>query len=169
MVLFAVRRRFQSALHSGIEAHGEPSTPPDCQFREDPERGIWNTKGAKGRERRETVSPPELRLVDRSLLLILSVVTLHGNRSKTTVFLAGVHMPNLRKNFAKRLQKLRRTGGMTQEELAEKAGISIEFLSNLERGINAPSFETLEKLSLALSISVHFLFYFEDDENNANK
>jgi transcriptional regulator with XRE-family HTH domain len=56
---------------------------------------------------------------------------------------------------------------MTQEELAEKAGISVEFLSNLERGINAPSFETLEKLSLALSISVHFLFVFEDDDNNA--
>ncbi len=78
-------------------------------------------------------------------------------------------MLDLRHKFAKRLQKLRKTGGMTQEELSEKAGISVEFLSNLERGINAPSFETLEKLSLALSVSVHYLFNFEDDDNSAKK
>jgi hypothetical protein len=33
----------------------------------------------------------------------------------------------------------------------------------MERGINAPSFETLEKLSLALEEPVKEFFNFEDD------
>jgi transcriptional regulator with XRE-family HTH domain len=33
---------------------------------------------------------------------------------------------------------------MTQEQFAEALGISVDFLSLVERGINAPSFDTLE-------------------------
>ncbi len=47
---------------------------------------------------------------------------------------------------------------MTQEYLAETAGVSVDMLSNMERGINAPSFETLERLTRALGISIHELF-----------
>jgi transcriptional regulator with XRE-family HTH domain len=51
---------------------------------------------------------------------------------------------------------------LTQERLAETTGISVEFLSNIERGINAPSFETIEKLAKVLNVSYHELFDFED-------
>jgi hypothetical protein len=34
---------------------------------------------------------------------------------------------------------------MTQEQFAETLNISVDFLSLVERGINAPSFETLDE------------------------
>ena len=41
---------------------------------------------------------------------------------------------------------IRRSRGLTQEQFAEFVGISVDFLSLIERGVNAPSFETLEQL-----------------------
>jgi transcriptional regulator with XRE-family HTH domain len=38
---------------------------------------------------------------------------------------------------------------MTQERFAEVLDISVDILSLIERGINAPSFETLEKVGKA--------------------
>jgi len=70
-------------------------------------------------------------------------------------------MAELRKHFGKRLQLLRRQAGLTQEQLAEEAQISVDFLSLVERGINAPSFENLEKLAKALGVPVRELFDFE--------
>ncbi len=71
-------------------------------------------------------------------------------------------MSTLREQFGNRLRQLRHDQDLTQEQLAAAAEISVEFLSNIERGINAPSFETLEKLSHALQIPVRELFTFED-------
>lgn len=70
-------------------------------------------------------------------------------------------MSNLRAKFGARLRTLRRQAGMTQEDLASAAGISVDFLSLIERGINAPSFESIEKLSLALDKPVQELFNFD--------
>ncbi len=63
-------------------------------------------------------------------------------------------MSNLRITFGKNLRRIRRQKDFTQEQLAEAAEISVEFLSNIERGINAPSFETLDKLAGALGVPV---------------
>lgn len=71
-------------------------------------------------------------------------------------------MDELRRNFGLRLKFLRRRAGLTQEQLAETADISVDFLSLVERGINAPSFENLEKLAKALGVEVRELFNFED-------
>jgi len=70
-------------------------------------------------------------------------------------------MSDLRVKFGKNLRRLRRRKDFTQEELAEATEISVEFLSNIERGINAPSFETLEKLSKVLNVTVKELFDFD--------
>ena len=67
-------------------------------------------------------------------------------------------MTSLRIKFGQRLRYLRRQRDLTQEQLAELVGISVEFLSNMERGINAPSFETLEQLAMSLNVSVKDLF-----------
>ncbi|HEX7762833.1 MAG TPA: helix-turn-helix transcriptional regulator, partial [Cellvibrio sp.] len=45
----------------------------------------------------------------------------------------------LKKQFGKRVQQLRQARKITQEELAEKVGVSIESISNIERGIHGPS------------------------------
>lgn len=71
-------------------------------------------------------------------------------------------MSTLRYRFGKRLRFIRRQKDLTQEQLAEAVGISVEFLSNLERGINAPSFETLEKLAAVLAVPVQELFAFPE-------
>lgn len=73
-------------------------------------------------------------------------------------------MSNLRTLFGKKLRFLRSQKGYTQEKLAESASVSVDFVSNIERGINAPSFETLEKIAAALSVSYSDLFDFTDME-----
>ena len=50
---------------------------------------------------------------------------------------------------------------MTQERFAEALSISVDFLSLMERGINTPSFETLERIAKRLKVSVAFLFTFD--------
>lgn len=70
-------------------------------------------------------------------------------------------MSELRILFGKKLRALRRASDMTQENLAEKIGVSVEFVSNVERGINAPSFETLEKIAVVLKTKYKDLFDFE--------
>ena len=67
-------------------------------------------------------------------------------------------MSDLRVQFGRRLRMLRRQKDMTQEQLAEAATISVDMLSNIERGVNAPSFETLEKLAKVLVVPVAELF-----------
>ena len=70
-------------------------------------------------------------------------------------------MTQLRTQFAKRLKTRRIEKQLTQEELAEITGLSTSFISSMERGINAPSFETLESIAKALDVSVKDLFDFE--------
>jgi len=50
---------------------------------------------------------------------------------------------------------------MTQEEFAEMLEISVDFLSLIERGRNAPSFETIERIAKRLRVPVADLFTFE--------
>lgn len=70
-------------------------------------------------------------------------------------------MATLRKQFGKRLRGIRLDRGLSQEDLAEILECSVDFLSLVERGISAPSFETLEKISKKLKIPVSVLFTFE--------
>lgn len=69
--------------------------------------------------------------------------------------------PTLRIQFGSRLRTLRREAGLTQEQLAERAHISVDFLSLIERGRNAPSFENIEHLAHALDVSLAEMFSFE--------
>jgi len=47
---------------------------------------------------------------------------------------------------------------LSQSELAEKADISITFLSNIERGKMFPKVETLSRITKSLNVSVFELF-----------
>jgi transcriptional regulator with XRE-family HTH domain len=55
--------------------------------------------------------------------------------------------------------------GKTQEEFAEMAGMSVDFLSLIERGRNAPSFKKLELMIEGLGVSAAYLFTFEDSSS----
>ncbi len=67
--------------------------------------------------------------------------------------------------FGKRIRFLRRRAGLTQERLAEAARLSPVSISNIERGLHAPSFRRLRDIADALHVDVHELFIF--DEENA--
>lgn len=61
-----------------------------------------------------------------------------------------------------RLRQIRTQRKLTQERFAELLGISVDFLSLIERGVNAPSFETLERISSRLRLPVAALFTFDN-------
>ena len=67
-------------------------------------------------------------------------------------------MAPLRIQFVQRLRALRRERGLTQEQLAEQTKLSVDFISLVERGVNALSFETIEQLAKALNVKVVELF-----------
>ena len=69
-------------------------------------------------------------------------------------------MPSLRREFGNRLKAIRLDRKLTQEEFAEVVGISVDFLSLIERGINSPSFEVLERMATRLDVQVRELFDF---------
>lgn len=71
-------------------------------------------------------------------------------------------MASLRIQFGRHLRLLRRNRDMTQEQFAEAVGISVDFLSLIERGINAPSFETLECIARVLRLTAADLFDFNE-------
>jgi transcriptional regulator with XRE-family HTH domain len=56
--------------------------------------------------------------------------------------------------FGKRLRQLRTDAGWTQEQLAEAAGITTTYTSDLERGTKVPSLTIILRISRALRISV---------------
>jgi len=66
----------------------------------------------------------------------------------------------LRERFGQRLKSIRLARRMSQEQFAELLGISVDFLSLIERGINAPSFENLDAFSAQLNMPVSALFEF---------
>jgi transcriptional regulator with XRE-family HTH domain len=67
----------------------------------------------------------------------------------------------LKRNFGRRLRYLRRSRDLTQEQLAELVGRSVNFISLVENGDTAPSFETIERLAKALNVDVVDLFRFD--------
>jgi transcriptional regulator with XRE-family HTH domain len=65
--------------------------------------------------------------------------------------------------FGKNLKLYRKEKKLSQEQLSEKAGISVKHLSAIERGLTFVSAELLEKLSNSLEIPI-FLLFIKDTE-----
>jgi transcriptional regulator with XRE-family HTH domain len=62
------------------------------------------------------------------------------------------------RQLGQRIRELRRILSLTQEELAARAGISVSFLSMMERGDRVPHIETLAKLADALRVPLPEMF-----------
>jgi len=69
----------------------------------------------------------------------------------------------VQKKLGRRIATLRRARRFTQEQLAEAVGCSVEFISLVERGVNAPSVAGLEKFAAALKVEIKDLFSFEEN------
>jgi transcriptional regulator with XRE-family HTH domain len=57
---------------------------------------------------------------------------------------------DIREQFGRILRDLRTAKGLTQEEVAFRAGMSVPYLSDIERGRSSPSLSMLADLALAL-------------------
>jgi len=64
----------------------------------------------------------------------------------------------IKKRLGRKIAELRKRNGFTQEQFAEKTDYSVEFISFVERGINAPSIEGCERIAKALGIPLKELF-----------
>ena len=56
--------------------------------------------------------------------------------------------------FGLRLRQLRAQRGYSQERLAERSGMSIDGISNLERALSLPGLDTVEMLRNALDVPI---------------
>ena len=63
--------------------------------------------------------------------------------------------------LGKRIQGLRQKAGITQQQLAEKADLSIKYLGEIERGLANPSLSSLVNLAAALEITLPEILEFE--------
>jgi transcriptional regulator with XRE-family HTH domain len=70
--------------------------------------------------------------------------------------------PNVKKVLGLRIKFFRAQRQLSQADLAEKADISITFLSNIERGIKYPAPDILSQLANSLDVDVYELFRPDD-------
>ncbi len=61
------------------------------------------------------------------------------------------------KILSKRIREARKAKGLTQDQLAEKAGISAVYMSEIERNLKTPSIDVFLGIALALEVSADFL------------
>lgn len=97
------------------------------------------------------------------------VIWFGGGRNEITPhfrWVASRILDNLRKQFGMRVLQLRHELGKSQEDFAEMIGMSVDFLSLIERGRNSPSFEKLESMAKGLEVPVAFLFTFDSKSSS---
>ena len=69
-------------------------------------------------------------------------------------------MDDIKEKFGRHLRKLREAKNLTQEELADKAGMHSTYIGQIERGLRNPSLVNLQKLAKALRVSAGELLPF---------
>lgn len=62
-----------------------------------------------------------------------------------------------------KIRGFRKLAGLTQEQLAEKAELSIRFIADIEQGNAKPTLDSLEKLSSALEVKIEECFQFYEN------
>ena len=63
-----------------------------------------------------------------------------------------------------RIEEIRKTRGVNQEELAKALGVSRQTISSLENGRYNPSIELAYKLSKYFGMTIEEVFIFEEAE-----
>ncbi len=70
-----------------------------------------------------------------------------------------VNMEEIYRLLGKRIREERKRLGITQESLATRAKISVNFLGHIERGTKKASLKTIERLAYALEVPAGRLFH----------
>ena len=72
-------------------------------------------------------------------------------------------------NFGRNVAKLRKANGITQATLANMVGVQKQTISNIERKVRFPTFETMEKIAMALHASPTQLFATKQESELSEK
>ena len=70
------------------------------------------------------------------------------------------------KNLAKRVKELRKRSGISQELLAENAGLSLRTVQRIENGKTQPTGDSIKRLSNALKVTPNDLIDWQITEDN---
>ena len=73
-------------------------------------------------------------------------------------------MSTIQKQFGGRVRYLRLAKGLSQEELAFRAGVHRTYLGGIERGERNPSLKNIAAIAKALDVSLSQLFSFTGNE-----
>jgi transcriptional regulator with XRE-family HTH domain len=65
-----------------------------------------------------------------------------------------VNKTNLQRQFGRMLRRRREVAGLTQETLADEAGVHRTYLSLLERGMRMPTIEVVRRLAKGLNTTM---------------
>lgn len=68
--------------------------------------------------------------------------------------------------FGQRVKRLRARLGLTQDQLAERIHISPKYLSNIERGKENPTLDTLLRMAKSLKVEPWEMFFVELESLN---
>lgn len=93
-------------------------------------------------------------ILNKQFVLIL-FVTVYNYSMKFKLIARGEKMDKL--TMGDRVKETRRKQGMTQEQLAEKVDVSLEYISQIERGLKMPSMQVFVKLVEVLDASADYL------------
>ena len=75
----------------------------------------------------------------------------------------------LKRRFGKQVQGLREARGLTQEQLADRIGRSVDTVGNIERGVNATRIEVAYLIATELGVRLPDLFDFGDGDSRAER
>jgi len=78
-------------------------------------------------------------------------------------------MSELREMIGTRIRAMRSAKGLTQQKLADIAGLDYRYIGALERGERNFSIDTLEKVLIAFDVSLNELMYSYDVKDDLKK
>ena len=70
-------------------------------------------------------------------------------------------------DMARRIRYLRKTKGLSQEEVALRAELNPAYFGQVERGLKCPTVDTLFKIAQAMDISLSELVRTDDPQDDA--
>jgi transcriptional regulator with XRE-family HTH domain len=73
----------------------------------------------------------------------------------------------LKRRFGRQVQGLREAKGLTQEQLADRIGRSVDTVGNIERGVNATRIEVAYQIATELGVRLPDLFEFQPAPTSA--
>lgn len=97
-------------------------------------------------------------------IITLLVINFQLKRSAIQYFI----MAEIAEILGKNIKKLRKEKNWTQEYLAEQAGISVPFMTQIELARKQASLEVIEKIAKALNIPYSYLFLQDSEEDVSN-